>query len=316
MSGAPAAGRAPGRTSSLARVGRRGEPWTRSQAAKNDLIALSVRAGFRFTDRLPERLLPVLGRWVGRFAGLILRRFREDALRRARTLLAEAPARRASRLCFERAGEHLALCLLLRRPELRASRYVHVPQATLDVLDGVLSQGRGAVFVSAHLGPFEHLAAVVAELGYRPAVVVRESYDPRLDEWVDAHRHLHGVGVIHRGDPRAAAQIVRALRAGRPVGFLPDLGGRVPGVPLNFMGSRVAFPVGPQRIAKRARAPLVVGWLARRATLAETPFELRLVEVDTAGDVDELSHRVAITLEQAIAGSAIEDWLGLASPKA
>lgn len=303
----------PARATNLSRHGRSGEPWTRTQALKNDLIALAVRAGFRVADGLPESWLLRIGRFLGRVSRLVLPRAHAEAQARALSLMPETRARRVARLCFERAGEHLALCLLLRRADIHASRWVRIPETSRDTLDQVLSRGRGLVFVSAHLGPFELLAATIAELGYQPSVVVRESYDPRLDEWVDAHRYLHGVGVIHRGDPGAGARILRALRAGRPVGFLPDLGGRVPSVTVSFVGRRVEFPIGPQRIAQRVGAPLVVGWLARNSADPNGPqFEIQIVEVDTRGALGEVCERVALMLERAILGPTPEDWLWMA----
>lgn len=303
----------PARVTSASRHGRSGEPWTRTQGFKNDLIALAVRIGFRIADGVPEPWLVRTGCFLGRLSRFVLRSAYRHALSRALSIMPERHARRVARLCFERAGEHLALSLLLRRDGVRASRWVRISAAARDTLDRALSRGHGAVFVSAHLGPFELLAAMIAELGYQPSVVVRESYDPRLDEWVDAHRHLHRIGVIHRGDRGAAARIVRALRAGRPVGFLPDLGGRVPSTMVSFMGRQTEFPVGPQRIAQRIGAPLLVGWLARNATdRGGPPFEIRVVDVDARGDVDDVSQRVALVLERAILDATPEDWLWMA----
>ncbi|HEX7668463.1 MAG TPA: lysophospholipid acyltransferase family protein, partial [Polyangiaceae bacterium] len=224
---------------------RSGGEWTRRQASKNFLIACGVRAAFTLSDLLPRRVLLVLGRVLGR----TLRSTLPGAVRRARESAArcmtEAQAGQVSSGCFERLGENLATSLLLRRRGTRALDWVDVPETSRRTLAEALSEGRGAVFVSAHVGPFELVPAAIAELGVRPAIVVRESYDPRLDPWVDHHRRARGIDVIHRGRPGAAVRIVRALRAGQPVGFLPDLGGRVPQIATNFLGRRTGFAVGP-----------------------------------------------------------------------
>jgi lauroyl/myristoyl acyltransferase len=295
---------------------RLGGRWTRRQAAKNWCIAQCVRAAFTLADRLPAGALSALGRFLGR----CLRAASPRALGRARASAARCldpdRARQASFRCFERAGENLAASLLLRRPLVRALDWVDVPERSRRVLTTALSEGRGAVFVSAHLGPFELLPAVIAELGLRPAIVVRESYDPRLDPWVDRHRHARGVDVIHRGAPGAAMRIVRALRAGQPVGFLPDLGARVPQIATNFLGRSTGFAVGPQQIAQRMRVPLVVGALRRvtdgSANAAHERFVLSIERVDTRGTVAALTRRVAQLLERSIL-SADEDfpWMAL-----
>jgi KDO2-lipid IV(A) lauroyltransferase len=199
------------------------------------------------------------------------------------------------------------LSLLLRRTGLEANTLVSIDADAEELLRDVLGRGAGCVFVSAHIGPFEAVAAAVAELGFHPAIVVRESYDPRLDPLVDAHRHRRGVEVIHRGHPGAAARLLRALRAGRPVGVLPDLGGRVSSAPAELCGQTVAWPVGPQRIALRAGAPVLIGTLAPEGDRGGLPhFRLLLTEV-SAPDEAKLTQRVTDTLSAAIYG-APEHW--------
>jgi KDO2-lipid IV(A) lauroyltransferase len=276
---------------------RLGGAWTPAQTVKNWLIAAALRALVRGLDRVPARALLRAGRAAGRFAAWIpgARRAARNAVQRC---FGHEEARSIARRCFASAGESAATSLLLRRPGVRASDWVAVPEESARVLSQVLSRGRGAIFVSAHLGPFELVAARIAELGIPAAIVVRESYDPRLDAVVDAHRIAHGLDVIHRGHTGAGIRIVRALRAGKPVGFLPDLGGRVPSLTVDFLGRPTPFPVGPQHLAQRLDVPLVVGTLYRNA--AGAPFSLRIVEVPTNTGLDDLTRRVACRLDEAI----------------
>jgi KDO2-lipid IV(A) lauroyltransferase len=309
---------APGMALRDARDRRSGGVWTRRQTAKNWLIACAVRLAFAGADRVPRGLLLSLGRALGRAVRAFSPRMRRLAVENASSILPRAAAVAVAPSSFERAGENLATCALLRRKSMRALDWVAVPQGAHETLVRALGEGRGAVFVSAHLGPFELLAAAISELGFMPAIVVRESYDARLDAWIDAHRRARGIQVIHRGAPGAAMRIVRALRAGRPVGFLPDLGGRVRTIPAEFLGRRLGFPVGPQQIAKRLGSPIVVGALR---PLGKGPiptfrkFALSIERVESAGDLSAVTQRVARALECAILG-APEDFLWMASPSA
>lgn len=292
---------------------RTGGAWSRGQRVKNFFIAAVVRAALRVADRIPEPTLLWLGRVAGAVAARALGALRRDATRRAARCLPPADAERVAHACLSRAGENLATILLLRRAAVRASNWVDVSQQSELTLRAALSRGRGAIFVSAHVGPFELVAARIAELGYAPAVVVRESYDPRLDAWVDAHRLARGVEVIHRGAPRSGLRVVRAIRAGRPVGLLPDLGGRVASAPVHFLGVDGPFPIGPQELAIRLGAPLLVGTLVRRrgAPAGEPPFTLEIDEIEPEGDTLALTQRVAHRLGAAILSSP-EDWLWMA----
>jgi KDO2-lipid IV(A) lauroyltransferase len=296
---------------------RLGGRWGPLQRLKNAGWLLAARAALAVADRLPVRWLLAAGRALGRLGALVLRGPRARAAEQARLALGVDDPRRFARDCFVRAGENLAWSLLLRRRGLRALDLVEVDADARRTLGSALGEGRGVVFVSAHLGPFELIAAAVAELGLSPAVVVRESYDPRLDPLVDRHRLERGVEVIHRGRPGAVRRIVRALDAGRPVGFLPDLGGRVQSVPVALLGQPVQLPVGPARIALGRRCPVLIGTLSRAPSravgmgAAAAPFRLRVERL--AGEPCEarMTQRVADALGEAIRRAPAE-WLWMA----
>jgi lauroyl/myristoyl acyltransferase len=153
------------------------------------------------------------------------------------------------------------------------------------------------------------IAARVAELGLRPVVVVRESYDPRLDPIVDMHRNRCGVTVVHRGSPGAGARMLRLLKSGRPVGFLVDLPSRVRSLKVPFLGDAAPIPVGPQRLAELTGAPLVVGTLQRteHPSWGTRPhFDLEIRRVRGSG-WEDLTQRVSRELERSIL-SRPEDW--------
>jgi len=249
------------------------------------------------------------GRVVGSGLLWLAPSLKRRALRRAECCFGREEARAIVEQSFVQMGENLCLSLLLRRHGPRASDFVSLDATSENTLCEAVAAGRGVVFVSAHLGPFELLAARVAELGISAAVVVRESYDPRLDLCVDAHRTARGLDVIHRGKPGAAARMLRALRQGKPVGFLVDIESRVPSVPREFLGRQVMIPLGPQRLCQLTGASMVVGTLQRR--LGPTPgavphFDLIVTPVPRA-DEDELTYRVVRLVEQAILRSP-EDW--------
>lgn len=295
---------------------RRGGSWTRRQKLKNALLFVAIRCALFFADRTPRVLLVWAGRALGLLSHALLRSMRRDAQRLVERALPSVDARRLVRRSFANAGQNLALCLLLRRPAPAALELVEVDEASRRTLDAALARGRGAVFVSPHLGPFELVAAVVAELGHQPVVVVRESYDPRLDPVVDAHRKRRGVGVVHRGDPGAAVRIVRALRAGHPVGLLPDLASRVPGISCRMLGGQKLLAIGPQRIALRCGSPLLVGALGRphnASSSAGRPglFSLEIRQIEPCEDEAVMTQRVANALSAAVERMP-EHWLWMA----
>ena len=164
---------------------------------------------------------------------------------------------------------------------------------------------RGVLFASAHLGPWERVAATLVGRGVPMTVLAREAYDPRLGTIYERLRAGRGVPAIYRGHPGAPARIVRTLRAGGVLAIPMDLRSRVPSVDAIFLGRETQVPVGPARIALRMRASVIVGTVAPdrsvpgglRITCTEIPTGDLAPDgagehVLTARLADELSSRI------------------------
>jgi len=274
---------------------REGGDWGRAQRCKNDAIYIAVRILLWVADHTPCAMLVGAGFVVG-FAAWLLR-----------------GCPRGSRHAFVHAGESLALCVLLRRNDVRALEWLECDRDAISELDAALEPGRGAVVVSAHLGPFELVPAAVAELGLRPAVVVRESYDPRLDALVDAHRTGRGISVIHRGRHGAGVRALRALQRGQPLGLLPDLPARIERVSVTLLGRRAELAVGPARLARLSGAPLLVATASRPPGSRKYRLRVRRISPLDTDDDARLTQRIADELSQAI-HEAPHQWLGNLAP--
>ena len=127
---------------------------------------------------------------------------------------------------------------------------------------GELVAGRGAIFMSGHFGNFEFGAAWLARR--MPVdLVVRPLSNPRVDAWLTARRRAAGFGLI-RADAGVRA-VFSALRDGHAVAMLADQDARRHGVFVPFLGRPASTPVGPARVSLRTGAPIVMGFVTRRA---------------------------------------------------
>jgi Kdo2-lipid IVA lauroyltransferase/acyltransferase len=239
------------------RVGGR---WSLAQRAKNDAIyalAMTALAGCRM---LPRRALDMLTARIAKMANVLARRDRERAIANVVRVLGLSPlqARVLVRECFDAMGEMLAdsIAALVEVPAT-------LPMSAKDraVIANAVAEGRGVVLPSAHLGPWERVAATLVNANVPLVTLVRESYDPRFDRVLGRIRDRAGVRSIPRGSPHAAMHIVRALRRGAVLGAPMDLKSRVPSVRVPFLGVPADTAVGPARIALRAKAPVVVASL-------------------------------------------------------
>ncbi len=260
---------------------REGGTWTTSQRVKNTLIYAAVRTSLSFVGFLAESDLRAFGRFVGRAAHVVARRERETA--RANVARAfpnlDAVARDALVVAnFVALGDDLAAAV----HALTRGAFAPLPLASEDacILQSFLDEGRGVVFVSAHLGPWEQVAATMVARGFPLTTIARESYDPRLTSLYDRLRGRHGVRSIYRGAPGASLKAMRHLKGGKMLGIVMDLASRVRSIEVPFLGHDAPTAIGPARLALRSGARVVV------ATAAPTNDGTLAITLEPIGTAD------------------------------
>jgi predicted LPLAT superfamily acyltransferase len=122
--------------------------------------------------------------------------------------------------------------------------------------------GRGAVVVTAHVGPWENAVRFGATDARRRIHVVREKeLDPRAQEFVSelvAHAGPEYVTHFADGDPALGLELVKALRAGDIVAVQADRprsGGQ--SIEARVFGRPLSLPIGPAALARAAEVPIV-----------------------------------------------------------
>jgi lauroyl/myristoyl acyltransferase len=165
--------------------------------------------------------------------------------------------RRAYRTLHE-----FAECLTERYRRIAAPEQVRLDVEGESFWREATAGGRGAVLVTAHIGPWEVAAHLGAEHEHRLVHVVREGeIDPRAQAFVrevmsraGAHCITHFAGE----DPRLALELSEALRRGELValqGDRPRAGGRTAAATL--FGQPMPLPIGPIALARAAGVPLL-----------------------------------------------------------
>jgi KDO2-lipid IV(A) lauroyltransferase len=245
---------------------RTGGEWTRLQRAKNDLVFVLAMLALAASRALPLGALRALGAGLGAAAHALARRARRTALVNVRLVfpeMADGAQRALVRRSFVTMGELLADAVALLRSS--AGPLLSLTPEARAVIQDALREGRGVLFASAHLGPWERVAASLVAAGVPLTTLARESYDPRFTRLYARLRGARGVPVIWRSGSRPLATtlgILRALRGGGVLGVPMDLRARVASCESSFLGQPAWTPVGPARIALRTGAAVVVGTVA------------------------------------------------------
>jgi Kdo2-lipid IVA lauroyltransferase/acyltransferase len=292
---------------------RLGGAWTRRQRLKNNLVFAAASAALFVASRLPRRALALLGASLGVLAWLVLPRERARVRERLAAGLGVSASPARVRAVFLRAGAILADTIALLDPRERAGARLALDEESRAVFRDALSTGRGVVFVSAHLGPWERLAALLVEEGFPVATVARESYDPRFTALYERLRAPRGVRSIYRGGAGAAVAIVRELAKGRAVGFLVDLPARVPSVPATLFGEPSDVPIGAARVALARRCEVLVGTCAPGGLVRISRVEIGDLDRDEPSE-RVLVRRITEELDARIAVDP-EAWVGLLAPR-
>jgi KDO2-lipid IV(A) lauroyltransferase len=240
---------------------REGGRWTLAQRAKNDMLWVLASVAVATLGRLPPRALRAAGVALGRLAHAVIPSARRLAQHNVALTFPELdPAARRALVArsYRTLGGYLgdAVAMLdTRRPTLPLP---FAPGAR-DTLDAAIAGGHGVLFASAHLGPWERVAATLVACEIPFTAVAREAYDPRLTRLYERLRRERGLATIYRGAPGAAAGLLRTLRRGHVLGIPMDLASRVPSIDVPFLGRSAPTPVGPARLALRTGAAVVVG---------------------------------------------------------
>jgi KDO2-lipid IV(A) lauroyltransferase len=289
----------------VSRAGR--ASWSLRQRLKNDAIYTAAVAALKLTLAMPRGWLPAFGALMGRACYALLPAARRTALANLALVHPDddpGTLRAAALATFTTLGRDLADTVALLDPRESPRRTLRVPDRSYRELAAALAEQRGVVYVTCHLGPWERMAALLADLGFPITTLARESYDRRFHALVyEKLRTSRNVEAIYRGHPGAAFAMMRALRRGRVLGFLMDLPGSVPTRPTVLMGRPSRLPLGPARVALRARSPVVVG---TPAPGPDGTLEVRIARLPTQdlsdldGDEERLTQRIADALSDRI----------------
>jgi KDO2-lipid IV(A) lauroyltransferase len=116
-------------------------------------------------------------------------------------------------------------------------------------------RGRGVIFLTAHLGPFECIAHELSLRGYHPFIVGTSLKDPNLNKLLIGNRTRFGAVAIERG--KETLRVMKNITAGGTMAILIDQDTRVKSVFVDFFGKPCATPVGATVLALKTGAAII-----------------------------------------------------------
>lgn len=232
-------------------------------ARRQPLIWASLRALEAAANAMSHERASRLGASLG---GLVERASRSHADRaRARaSRILGVDAREAARIVHG-AYRHFGAAALefMRLPKMACRLDEIITLEGEEHLHEALSLGRGAIFLSAHIGCWEYGAALLAKHGFPMSAIGAEQRDSRVTEMIERLRAGAGIKPVGKGmDLRAA---VACLKRGEMLAVLLDQDSRSSGIVSDFLGWPASTPTGPLRLAHKFGVPVIPAHIVRNA---------------------------------------------------
>ena len=125
-----------------------------------------------------------------------------------------------------------------------------------DVIESGMTEGKGIILVTGHLGNWELTGAYMAARGAPMEAITRQQENPLFDSYITRTRERFGMKVIHDAD--AVRRVPRALRRGTPVAIVIDQGAAgLASTWVPFFGRWAKTPRGAATFAARLGSPIV-----------------------------------------------------------
>ncbi|WP_416334015.1 lysophospholipid acyltransferase family protein [Anaerospora hongkongensis] len=218
----------------------------------------------RLISLLPYRAVLFLGRMLGPVYARVAGRQRKRALEQLQESLGvgSAEAERIIDSLFVKLGQtFLEVMYMPALTPAKAKQYITIENR--HYLDEALQEGKGVVLLTAHIGNWEWLGAVLAMAGLPLTTVIKRQPNDQHTRILNEYRENAGIEVFARGSSELVGA-AKALKKGKILGFLADQDAGESGIALPFLGKLASTPMGPAVFAKRFHSPVVPAFIVRQ----------------------------------------------------
>jgi KDO2-lipid IV(A) lauroyltransferase len=155
----------------------------------------------------------------------------------------------------------MALVEFIRLPKMYPDIEKYVSVTGEEHIRKALERGKGAIFLSAHIGCWEYGAAACAKLGIPMNAIGTEQRDDRITQAIADLRAGARVNPVGKGfDLRAA---IECLRRNEVLAVLLDQDAKAAGILSPFLGHLASTPVGPIKLAHKIGSSVLPAHVTR-----------------------------------------------------
>lgn len=215
---------------------------------------------------LPRRVLLSFARFLGWAAYHLCAKDRGKALRNLKLAYGDTKAESEIRSITKKVFENLAQTTLemVQFPKLNSEKvenFVEIGKA-YDVYSDLLSEGKGLIALTSHIGNWELLGGIFTMKGFKGKAIAKEIYYAPYNRWIEGLRSSLKIQTIYRD--QSSREILTWLAGGGLIGILPDQDiSALKGVFVDFFGTPAYTPASPVRLSLTSGAPILPIFLIR-----------------------------------------------------
>ncbi len=137
--------------------------------------------------------------------------------------------------------------------------------AELEIIRAARQRGQGTLFITLHLGNWEHGGLLLDQLGIRLTVLTLAEPDDGLTDMRKASRARFGVDTLIIGrDSFAFVEVIKQLQAGADLAISLDRPPEQGGVPVQFFGQPFNASLAAAELARASGCALIGVTIVRR----------------------------------------------------
>jgi Kdo2-lipid IVA lauroyltransferase/acyltransferase len=259
-----------------------------------------------FGRLLPRWLMLWLAVLIGNFYWAVMKHDREMVRRNlSRILEDQSSVGQTVRRLYVRYAKYLVDYTRMDLLEEKHLRRLVQGFEGKEHIDGAIARGKGTLILTAHLGNWEMGGIFLTLMDYSLTVITAPDVEARLHNYRIRLRHEQKIKVVTLDDSLASSlAVLKALQANELVALLGDRDLFGKGVPVNFFGQRVFFPIGPALLGYLSEAALIPTFVLmdgenKYRCIAEPPIVLQR-SGNRDHDLAENTQRIAAVLEKFI----------------
>lgn len=257
-----------------------------------------------FLNLFPYRTGIFFGSLIGEIAYLIVPKRKKITLQNLSRCFKDKDQKnlkKIARSTYRNIGKSLTEYILF--PKLNKKKILNLVEIQGEELfDSALKEKKGAVLVTGHFGSWELMGAALRQKGYPIDFLVGEQHNLLVDNLMNQHREMMGIGIIKMGV--ATRGVIKALRKNRFIAMLSDQDAGRDGTIVNFFGYPASTPRGPAAFCLKTDAPMIMGFIIRLDNKKQKIIFQKIEKEEKTGDKEKDINR----LTQAYT-SLLEDYV-------